>query len=459
MNDQKVNSSVMNDQKVNSSAMNDQKVNSSAMNDQKVKSSAMNLSQCAEFAIDYAKQKGMDQSEVSLHHGTGLSITARQQELETIEKNNDAQIVVSVYKNHKTGSASGADLTEQGIRDMVDAAVSIATYTGADECLGLADSELMATNNDDLDLYHPWDKTEAELLDYALTCEQAAISADARITNSEGASVSSYSGSAVYANSHGFLSRSQGSQHSASCSVIGAQADNMQRDYWYDSSRNPAELAQAEDIGRMAAERTLARIGARKIASTQAPVLFDPSVAKSLISHLIGAIKGGAIYKKASFMLDKVGESVLPEFITLSENPHILGAAGSARHDGEGVATPEYRAIIESGVLNSYVLASYTARKLGLQSTANSGGVRNLRITNTGQSFDQLLKELGTGLFVTELIGSGINMVTFGLKMALFNTPLKRSQSLETYWICIKTSSPLAQMLIRAVILTVDQFY
>jgi len=392
--------------------MNDIKVNSSVMNDIQENSSGLNLNRCAEFAIDYAKSKGMDQSEVSLQVGTGLSITARQQELETIEKNNDTQIVVSVFKDNKTGSASGADLSDKGIKDMIDAAISIANYTGADQCLGLADSELMATNHDDLSLYHPWYKTEAELLDYAISCEAAAINEDARITNSEGASVSSYSGDAVYANSHGFLSYSKGSQHSVSCSVIGAQNDSMQRDYWYDSNRNPSGLDSAENIGRVAAQRTLARLGARKISSTQAPVLFEPSVAKSLISHLINSIKGGSIYKKASFMLDKVGESILPDFISLSENPHVMGAAGSARHDSEGVATPEYRAIVESGVLNNYVLASYTARKLGLQTTANAGGVRNLRISNTGQSFEQLLKELNTGLLVTELIGSGINMVT-----------------------------------------------
>jgi PmbA protein len=186
----------------------------------------------------------------------------------------------------------------------------------------------------------------------------------------------------------------------------------MQRDYWYDSNRNPRLLSSAESIGKIAAERTIARLGARQISSCQATVMYDPQMAKSLIGHLIGSIKGGAIYKKASFMLDKVGEQVLPDFMTIAENPHKLGASGSAMHDGEGVGTPEYRAIVESGRLASYVLGSYSARKLGLESTANSGGVRNVSVTNTGQTFEELLAQVGTGLLVTELIGSGINMVT-----------------------------------------------
>lgn len=371
-----------------------------------------NLAHAAEYALDYARKQGMDQAEVSLHQGTGVAVTARQQVLETVEKNNDAQISLSVYKDHKTGSSSSADLSERGIRASVDAAISIARHTGADDCLGLADKELMATELADLDLYHPWEKNIADMVDIALACEQAALEFDDKIINSEGASINSYSGHAVYANSHGFINQTKGSNHSMSCSVIGAVDDNMQRDYWYDSSRDPSKLVSAESIGKEAARRTVRRLGASKIASTQAPVLYEPAMAKSLISHLIGAIKGGSIYKKASFMLDKVGESVLPEFITIAENPHKMGASNSARHDGEGVATPAYRAIIDSGVLTGYVLGSYTARKLGLQSTANSGGVRNLTVSNTGESFDELIKKMGNGLLLTELIGSGINMVT-----------------------------------------------
>lgn len=374
--------------------------------------SQIDLTRAAEIAIEYATQQGMDQVETALHQGVGISISARQQELETVEKHNDAQLVVSVYKDHKTGSASSADMSEAGIKSTVDAAMSIARFTGADECLGLADAQLMAKEDKSLDLHHPWQVGMSEMVDIALACEAAALDVDDRITNSEGASVSSYSGNAVYANSHGFLRSDSGSQHSVSCSVIGATEHGMQRDYWYDSNRNASKLQSAEAIGELAAERTLRRLGARQIDSTQATVMFDPIMAKSLIGHLVGAVKGGAIYKKASFMLDKVGEPVLPEFVTIAENPHKLGGANSSMYDGEGVATPEYRALVDSGVLQSYVLGSYTARKLGLTSTANAGGVRNLTISNTGQDAQQLLGQMGTGLLVTELIGSGINMVT-----------------------------------------------
>ena len=373
------------------------------------------LKDVAEYALDYAKSQGMNQADVSLHRGTGISVSARQQELETVEKHNDAQVAISVYKDHKTGSASSADMSKDGIRSTVDAAVSIAKFTGADDCLGLADKELMATDLKNLDLHHPWLDDVSEMAQIALECEQSALDFDKRITNSEGASVDSYSGSAVYANSHGFISEKFASQNSISCSVIGSDESDsqaMQRDYYYDSNRNPAKLMSATEIGSEAANRTIQRLGGRQIASTQTPVLFDPRVAKSLISHLIGAISGGAIYKKASFMLDKVDAQVLPDFITIAENPHLLGGAASSTYDSEGVATLEYRPIIAKGVLQSYVLGSYTARKLGLTSTANAGGVRNISVSDSGQDFNQLLTQMNSGLLVTELIGSGINMVT-----------------------------------------------
>ena len=376
---------------------------------------SFDLKKVAEYALDYAKKQGMHQADVSLHRGTGVSVSARNQELETVEKHNDAQVVISVYKDHKTGSASSADMSDVGIRRTVDAAVSIAKFTGADDCLGLADKERMATQLKDLDLNHPWSATVAEMATVALECEQAALGFDKRITNSEGASVDAYSGTAVYANSHGFISEKFASQNSVSCSVIGSDdsiSQAMQRDYFYDSNRNPAKLLSAVEIGQEAASRTIKRIGSRQIASTQAPVLFDPRVAKSLVGHLIGALNGGAIYKKASFMLGKVEAKVLPDFITIAENPHLLGGSASSTHDSEGVATLEYRPIVADGVLQSYVLGSYTARKLGLSSTANAGGVRNLSVSDSGFNFEQLLTQMNKGLLVTELIGSGINMVT-----------------------------------------------
>ncbi|MDB4512248.1 metalloprotease PmbA [Arenicella sp.] len=376
---------------------------------------SVDLTKVAEYALDYAKSQGMQQADVSLNTGTGISVSARQQELETVEKHNDAQVIIRVYKEHKTGSASSADMSEEGIRSTVDAAVSIAKFTGADECLGLADKELMATNLKDLDLYHPSSNDVSEMAQTALACEQAALDFDSRISNSEGAAVDSYSGSAVYANSHGFISEKFASQNSVSCSVIGSEQNNpraMQRDYFYDSNRNPSKLMAAVEIGREAASRTIKRLGGRQLASTQTPVLFDPRVAKSLIGHLVGALNGSAIYKKASFMLDKVDSQVLPNFVTIAENPHLLGGAASSTHDNEGVATLEYRPIVNQGVLQSYVLGSYTARKLGLTSTANAGGVRNLSVSDSGQDFTQLLQQMDTGLLVTELIGSGINPVT-----------------------------------------------
>ena len=377
-----------------------------------INASTSDLVRAAEMAIQHALHLGMDQSEASLHHGTGCSVTARQQNLETVEKHNDAQLVVSVFKDHKTGSASSADLSEKGIRNTVDAAVSIASHTGADKCFGLADEELMASRAIDLDLFHPWVEDVAELAELALQCEQAALEFDKRINNSEGASVNSYAGSAVYANSYGFVGEKQATQHSISCSVIGSSTAGMQRDYWYDSNRNPAKLQSAQSIGIESARRTIQRLDSRRIDSTQCPVLFDSTIAKSLIGHLIGSIKGGAIYKKASFMLDMVGEVVLPEFVTIAENPHVPGASNSAWYDGEGVATPSIRPIVKNGVLQSYVMGSYTARKLNLATTANAGGVRNLSVTHTGHNFDDLLKQLHNGLLVTELIGSGINSVT-----------------------------------------------
>ena len=374
--------------------------------------SALSLSEAAELALASARQRGADQAEVSLQDGAGVSLTVRQGELETIERHNDCQLSISVYKDHKTGAASSADLTTNGIVDTVEAALSIASFTGVDEALGLADAERMATDLPDLDLYHPWGVSTTDLIDIATRCESAAMAQDKRIDNSEGASVSSYTGSSIYANSHGFYSAREGSHHSLSCSVIASDEQGMQRDYWYDSQRDPAQLASAESIGARAGQRTAARLGAKKLSSQVAPVLFDPSMAKSLLSHLLGALKGGAIYKKASFLLDQVGQTIAPPFLTLSEFPQLVGGSHSAAHDAEGVATPEQRAIVAEGVLQSYVLGSYTARKLGLESTANAGGVRNVRVTNTGQSQTELCQQMQRGLLVTELIGSGLNMVT-----------------------------------------------
>ena len=371
-----------------------------------------NLENVAQQVMDEAKQLGLDQVEVSIHQGSGTSVTARLGELETVEKHNDTEVVVSVYRDHKTGSASSADITEQGIRQTVNAAASIAKYTGEDDCLGLADKELMAHDVPDLDLYHPWKVDIADMCDMALQCEQVARDYDERIINSEGASVNSYSGVDMYANSHGFMQRRQGSRHSMSCSVIGGQAQEMQRDYWYDSNRNAAKLTSVEHVGEMAAKRAVRRLGSKQIKSCQVPVLFEAPIASSLVGHFIAAIKGGALYKKASFLLDKLQQAVFPGFVNIWENPHLRAGAGSAAYDNEGVATPERRDLVIDGVLQSYVLGSYTARKLSMKSTANAGGVRNVFVSHGENDFQGMLSNMGTGLLVTELIGSGVNTVT-----------------------------------------------
>ena len=373
------------------------------------------LEKAAEQALSHAKKMGADQAETILSNSLGQSINVRKQALESVEVHNDRSMTINVYNNHCSGSATTADLTDNGIKAAVEAAVSIAKQTEADDCFGLADKDRLAEsgiNNADLDQYHAWDASINELIEVAQRCEQSAFDVDQRITNTEGSTVNTYQGVSVYANSHGFLGSSKGSSHSMSCSVIAQAGDDMQRDYWYDSNCRHEALASPEAIGRLSGERTVRRLGARQIDSCQMPVLFEPSLASSLISHLVSSISGGVLYKKASFMLDRLGDNIFPEWLSIAEHPHIVGEYRSAFYDGEGIATPEQRTIIEQGNLSAYVLGSFTARKLGLKSTANSGGMRNIRISQTGETFDELLEKMGTGLVVTELIGSSINMVT-----------------------------------------------
>jgi PmbA protein len=377
---------------------------------------SLDLTAVAQQVLDTAKKAGADQVEVSIHQGSGSSVTARMGQLETLEKNNDSQISLSVYKNQCTGSASSADFSPQGIAQMVESAMSIAKYTEQDQALGLADAELMASKKSDFELYHPWDASEQQMLELAQQCEQAGFDSDQRISNSEGASVNSYAGQNVYANSHGFCHQNPSSSHSISVSLIAQQGDSMQRDYWYDSNVNPARLKSASKIGQLAAERSVRRLNARKIDSCEVPVIFDATVASSLFGHFLSAIKGGAIYKKASFLRDKVSEQIFPDWLSIIECPHLVGERSSSSYDREGVATAASNPLVTDGVLQRYVLGSYTARKLGLKTTANAGGVRNIRLesarTQTPPTQQELLKDMGQGLLITEMIGSGINMVT-----------------------------------------------
>ena len=358
-----------------------------------------------------ARDAGASQAEAGLSVSQGLSVSTRMGAVETIEHQQDNGLGISVYFGRHKGTASTSNLDPEAIRKTVEAACDIARYTSEDPCTGLADAELMATEFHALDLYHPWEIEPQQVIDLALECENAALEYDARIVNSEGASVDSNAGLGVYGNSHGFLQAERKTRHGISCAVVAESGGNMQRDYWYDVSRHADGLASARSIGIKAAERTVRRLDARKLKTQQAPVLFAAELARGLVSGFASAIGGAAQYRKASFLLDKVGEQVFPEFLQLHEQPFLPRALSSANFDSEGVATRE-RNLVENGVVQTYLLDSYAARKLGLQSTGHASGLHNLGVSNTGKSFDEILAAMGSGLLVTELMGHGVNTVT-----------------------------------------------
>lgn len=370
------------------------------------------LEQAAQLALAEAKRLGATAAEVGVSHSHGLSVTVRQGDIETLEHNNDTGLGVTVYFGHSKASASTSDLRESAIGEAVSAACGIARHTQADEYAGLADAELMATEFPDLSLHHPWQLDAEQAIDIAMQCEQAGRDFDSRISNSDGATVSSHQGSRVYANSHGFIGANQSSRHSLSCTLIARDSHGMQRDYWYDIKRDSKELQSAIEIGRKAAENTLRRLEPREVTTGQYPVLFTAEVAPSLFSQLIAGIRGSALYRKSSFLLDKLGEQIFPEFIQVYEQPHLLKALGSASFDAEGVAT-QSREIIKNGILQGYVLDSYSARKLAMTTTGNAGGVHNLTIDPTGSdNFEQLVSKMDKGIIVTETMGMGVNIVT-----------------------------------------------
>ena len=361
-------------------------------------------------AVDYAKANGADAIEVAASNEKGYSVTARLGEVETVEHHNQRSMGVTVYRGQAKGSASTNIVSLEAINRAVDSALEIAKYTAEDDCAGLADAELMAENYPELDLEHPWDIETDEALEQAIRCERAARD-DKRIVNSEGASVSSITSQLTYANSHGFIGEYRGTRHSVSCSVIAGDDNGMQRDYWYAVDRNPEKLPDVESIGTTAKERAVRRLSSQGLKTCSVPILFEPTLARSLIGHLFSAISGGALYREASFLVDSIGKQILPEWLTIKELPHILGALGSVPFDNEGVRTQE-RNIVENGVLQGYILSSYSARKLGMQTTANAGGVHNVQMTHSDKSQQDLLKDMGSGLLVTELIGHGVNNVT-----------------------------------------------
>ena len=365
------------------------------------------------MALAEARRAGADQAEADVGLQKGLNVTVRLGEVETLEYQRDRSLGITVYFRHAKGSASSADLRPEAVRAMVAKACAIARYTARDEYAGLADQEDLAHNIPDLALEHPWDITPEQAIELARACEASGLAVDKRLTNSEGASVSTHQGVRVYGNSHGFLHGYPSTSHSVSCVLLAQDGDDMQRDYWYSAARDPQAIDSHEIIGRRAGERAVARLGAQQISTRRSPVIFSAELARGLFGHFIGAIRGGSQYRKSSFLLDAAGTQVLPSFLQMHERPHILAALASSPFDGEGVATRD-RDLVQNGVLQGYVLGSYSARKLGLRTTGNAGGIHNLLVSSTAATPDLagLLRQMGDGLYITELMGQGINGVT-----------------------------------------------
>lgn len=365
-----------------------------------------------ESAIAEAKAQGATAAEASVGVETGLSVSVRMGDVETLEYHHDKGLGVTIYIGNSKGSANTSDLSADAIRAAVRAACGIARHTAADQYSGIADRDLLAWDYPDLDLCHPWAVTAEQAVELALECEGVARSFDPRIVNTEGASVSTHQGFHVYGNSHGFVGGYPSSRHSLSCTVIGEDANGgMQRDYWYTTSRRSNEMESAEAVGRRAAERTVARLNARRLPTGQVPVLFTSEVASGLIGHFLRAVGGGSLYRKTTFLLDSLNTQVFPDWLHMYEEPHIRGALGSAPFDGDGVATHAHD-LVRDGVVKSYILDVYAARRLGMRTTGNAGGVHNLTVRGGDLDRDALIKQMNRGLVITELMGQGVNGVT-----------------------------------------------
>jgi len=374
------------------------------------------LAALSEQLLALCKAEGASQAEVSCSQSRGLNVNVRMGEVDTVEATRDRGIGVTVYFGQRSGSASTADISEDSLRATVAQACAIARVTEDDPASGLADAALMARPGADgrfpeFDAWHPWTLDADRAIDLALACEQAGRDVDGDIRNSDGASVSSSQSLGVYANSHGFIGPGRSTQHSIGCALIAGVGERMQREGWYSVGLSADDLEAPAAIGRRAAERTLARLDPRQVQTGTWPVLFTAEVARSLIGHLIGAVSGGALYRKASFLLDSVGQRIFPEWFQIFERPFQPRGLRSAAFDAEGVATRE-SALVEDGILQRYVLGSYSARKLGLVSTGNAGGVHNLEIAANAGGFDELIAAMGRGLVVTGLMGQGVNTVT-----------------------------------------------
>ena len=369
------------------------------------------LTEIASDVLAYARERGASACETDVSEGFGQTASVRKGEVDTIEYNRDKGVGVTVYLGKQRGHASTSDFSSAALRNTVDAALSIARFTASDPCSGLADPELLAREPMELDLHHPWQLSVEQAIDLARACEQAAYDVSPRITNSEGASVSTQESHFISANSNGFIGGYASSRHGVSCSVIAGEGDAMQREYWYDSRRDAAEMMTATDVGQRAGERALARVGARQIDTCEVPVLFEAPLAITLLGNFVHAISGGALYRKSSFLLDSLGKQVFSPIVTIHERPHLRKAFGSSPFDSEGVAT-RARDVVVDGVVQGYFLSSYSARKLGMATTGNAGGSHNLTVAPGSKNFDELVREMDRGLIVTELLGQGVNYVT-----------------------------------------------
>ncbi|MEP4099588.1 metalloprotease PmbA [Paraglaciecola sp.] len=364
-----------------------------------------------EDVLKLAKQKGATQAEASMSKVEGIAVSSRLKEVETVEFTNDGGLGITVYQGQKKGSASTADLSPKALQLTVEKAIEIAKHTSDDPCSGLADKSLMAFDAPDLDLFHPIELDTENAIKQVIAAEASALAADERISNSDGASYNANLGTKVYGNSHGLNVGYNSSRYSLSCVVIGEQDGDMQRDYSYTVGREISSLASPEQIGEEAAKFTIDRLGARKVKTCKVPVLFDREIASGLFGHLISAISGGSLYRQSSFMLDKLGQQILPDWFEINERPHLLKGLASSPFDHEGVKTQDMN-VISEGILNHYLLTSYSARKLKMKTTGHAGGIHNWFIKHTGESDQALLQKLGTGLLVTELMGQGVNIVT-----------------------------------------------
>ena len=369
------------------------------------------LQQLAQDVLGHAKAKGATACEVDVSEGFGQSVTVRCDEVETIEYNRDKGIGVTIYSGQRKGYASTSDFSPQALRDTVEAALNIARFTAEDDCAGLADVELLAKDIPDLDLHHPWELPVETAIELARRSEQAAFDTSERVSNSEGATVSTQEAQFVAANSLGFMGGYPTSRHYIACSVIAGEQDAMQRDDWYTTRRDAGELESAESVGRIAAQRAVARLGGRRVKTEDVPVIFEAPLAAGLLGSFVHAAGGGALYRKASFLVDHLGKPVFPDFVNISERAYIPKALGSSPFDNDGVVTRD-REVVANGILQGYFLGVYTARKLGLQTTGNAGGSHNLIIEPGQHDLAGLMKQMGRGLLVTEMLGHGINYVT-----------------------------------------------